>query len=318
MAASCRRPSTRTRPQSAINCPAASSSSSHMTGETVAPPQSATTATRSPRSSSRCVPSPSSQPSVRARLSGSRASWPLHTSNQRAVSRTDRDRQPTVTVRLPYAAIGVSGMRPNVLFRPTSPVKPAGIRIDPPPSPPVASVTRPPATAAAVPPDEPPGVCPCCHGLWVVPCRTVRVTLTPPNSDAVVWPTSTAPPRSRMRSTLRLVYSATRSLNGTDASVYGQPATWSSSLTPIGTPPNGRLTSARAAARSAFSRSRWQNAFRSLASIASYVAASSSTGERSPRRNASTREHASPCHVSIPMAADGSRRERRPSIQSAR
>ena len=199
----------------------------------------------------RCVPSPSSQPSVRARLSGSRASCPLHTSNQRAVSLTDRERHPTTTVRLPYAAIGDSGMRPNVLFRPTSPQKPAGIRIDPPPSPPVASVTMPPATAAAEPPDEPPGVCPCCHGLWVVPCRTVRVTLTPPNSDAVVWPTSTAPPRSRMRSTLRFVYLATRSLNGTDASVYGHPATASSSFTPTGTPPNGRFTSARAAARSA-------------------------------------------------------------------
>ena len=71
------------------------------------------------------------------------------TSNQRAVSRTDRETQPTTTVRLPYAAIGDRGIRPNVLFRPTSPQKPAGIRIDPPPSPPVASVTMPPATAAA-------------------------------------------------------------------------------------------------------------------------------------------------------------------------
>ena len=34
----------------------------------------------------------------RGRLYGSRESNPLHTSNQRAVSRTDRDTQPTTTV----------------------------------------------------------------------------------------------------------------------------------------------------------------------------------------------------------------------------
>ena len=160
-----------------------------------------------PRSSSRCVPRPSSQPSTRARLSGSRASWPLHTSNQRAVSRTDRDTQPTTTVRLPYGAIGDRGMRPNVLFRPTRPQKPAGIRIDPPPSPPVASVTSPPATAAAVPPDDPPGV------RAVLP-RVVRraVQHGPRDVDAAelrrrgLARPSTAPPRSRMRSTLTLVY----------------------------------------------------------------------------------------------------------------
>ncbi len=43
------------------------------------------------------------------------------------------------------------------------------MRIDPPPSPPVASVTRPPATAAALPPDEPPGVRDGSHGLPVAP-----------------------------------------------------------------------------------------------------------------------------------------------------
>ena len=56
-------------------------------------------------------------------------------------------------------------MRPKVPLSPTRPVKPAGIRIDPPPSPPVAIVTSPPATAAALPPDDPPGVRPCIHGL---------------------------------------------------------------------------------------------------------------------------------------------------------
>src|SRR5580704_18911576 len=98
-------------------------------------------------------------------------------------------------------ARGLRGIRPKVPFIPTSPVYPAGILIDPPPSPPVASVTRPPATAAAEPPDEPPAVRSCCHGLWVRPWSLVTLTLRPPNSLAVVWPTGTAPPWSTRRCT---------------------------------------------------------------------------------------------------------------------
>jgi hypothetical protein len=108
------------------------------------------------------------------------------TSNQRAVSRTERDRQPMMDVRLPYSCRGPRGMRPYVDFKPNRPVKPAGMRIDPPPSPPVAMLHSPPATAAAEPPDEPPGVRSGFHGLRVTPRRFVRVTLTPPNSLAVV------------------------------------------------------------------------------------------------------------------------------------
>ena len=75
------------------------------------------------------------------------------------------------------------------------------MRIEPPPSPPVASVSSPPETAAAEPPDEPPTVRPCCHGLWVTPLSFVTLTFSPPNSLAVVWPTGTAPPPSTSRST---------------------------------------------------------------------------------------------------------------------
>ena len=67
------------------------------------------------------------------------------------------------------------------------------MRIDPPPSPPLAMGTSPPATAAAVPPEEPPGVRSGCHGLVVVPWSLVWVQLIPPNSEAVVWPANTAP-----------------------------------------------------------------------------------------------------------------------------
>ena len=247
-----------------------------------------------PRRSSRCEPRPASQPSTRGSECGSCRSYPLATSSQRAVSRTDRVSPPIVTVSAPTSNCGPRGIRPYVVLRPTSPQNPAGMRIDPPPSPPVASVTMPPATAAADPPDEPPGVRPCCHGLCVTPLSTVRVRLTPPNSLAVVSPNGTAPPVSRSRSMCVSVWLATRSRNGTDASVSGQPATWSSSFTASGTPPNGRVTSACSAAASAPSGSRNENAFSVESSIAASVARSSETGSWSPERNASTRLHASP------------------------
>ncbi len=96
---------------------------------------------------------------------------------------------------------GPSGMRPAVDLRPNSPVKPAGMRMEPPPSLAVPRVTRPPATAAAVPPDEPPGVRERSQGLRVTPWASVAVKFTPPNSLAVVWPTGTAP-ASRSRVTM--------------------------------------------------------------------------------------------------------------------
>ncbi len=86
------------------------------------------------------------------------------------------------------------------------------MRIEPPPSPPVARLTSPPATAEAEPPEEPPTVRPCRHGLWVTPLIFVTLTLRPPNSLAVVLPTGTTPPRSSSRSVWCDVCVATRSL----------------------------------------------------------------------------------------------------------
>ena len=134
-------------------------------------------------------------------------------------------------------------------------MNPAGMRIEPPPSPPLAMGSRPPATAAAEPPEEPPGVRSGSHGLRVVPCSRVLVKLMPPNSEAVVWPASTAP-AARSRATWVESWSATRSAKTRDASVYGQPATVSSSLIPRGTPPKGSETSAAAAVARAASASR--------------------------------------------------------------
>ncbi len=55
---------------------------------------------------------PASHPSTRGRLRVSLGWKPLHTSNQRAVSRTERDRQPTTTVRGGWRVPGPRGMRP--------------------------------------------------------------------------------------------------------------------------------------------------------------------------------------------------------------
>src|SRR5712671_5555886 len=99
------------------------------------------------------------------------------------------------------------------------------MRIEPPPSPPVAIGTSPPATAAALPADDPPVVRPWRHGLWVTPFSFVTLTFSPPNSLAVVSPTGIAPPVPTSRWTAVLVRVATRSRYTSDASVCGHPAT---------------------------------------------------------------------------------------------
>ncbi len=53
---------------------------------------------------------------------------------------------------------GAMVLRPRVGLRPTRPQWLAGIRIEPPPSPPWARGTMRAATALAAPPEDPPGV----------------------------------------------------------------------------------------------------------------------------------------------------------------
>ena len=115
----------------------------------------------------------------------------------------------------------------------------------------------------------------------------------PPNSDAVVCPTSTAP-AERSREVMVPSYSAMRSLSTSDASVWGHPLTGSSSFTPMGTPPKAVCTSADAAADGAFSSSMKHTAFNDDFSIAASDPSSASVGESSPSRKASTSEQASP------------------------
>src|ERR1700720_2331393 len=116
----------------------------------------------------------------------------------------------------------------------------------------------------------------------------------PPNSDAVDCATGIAP-AARSRATWVLSSSVIASQNTSYACVAGHPATASSSLTAMGTPPNGRSTSHDAAAAIAASPSTCETALSSDASIAASEAATTSDGASVPARYASTSEQASPC-----------------------
>src|SRR5713226_5667519 len=63
------------------------------------------------------------------------------------------------------ASTSSMGTRPGDGRRPTTPQHDAGMRIDPPVSPPNATVVIPAATAAPLPPLEPPGVMPSRQGF---------------------------------------------------------------------------------------------------------------------------------------------------------
>ena len=88
----------------------------------------------------------------------SSASSPRMASSAMTVSRTERAMGPR-TDRTPVVGpLGsASGTRPWVALKPDRPQSAAGMRIDPPPSDPVARGTSPAARAAAEPPEDPPG-----------------------------------------------------------------------------------------------------------------------------------------------------------------
>src|SRR5437764_12727043 len=85
------------------------------------------------------------------------------------------------------------GTRPSDALRPVSPHTDDGMRIEPPPSEPVARGTMPAATAAALPPDEPPGVRSRFQGLRDGGNRPLSVTGLLPNSGVFVLPSTTQP-----------------------------------------------------------------------------------------------------------------------------
>src|SRR6478735_10895326 len=122
------------------------------------------------------------------------------TSYTSALSRTERVSGPTVPSDHHRCGCGAVVTRPRCGFRPKSPQLALGIRIEPPPSPPMPTGTIPDETAAAVPPLEPPGVRVRSHGLRVLPRETDSVKGNAPNSGIVVLPTTTAP-AARSRAT---------------------------------------------------------------------------------------------------------------------
>src|SRR5687767_4654000 len=165
---------------------------------------------------------------------------------------------------VPKGDSGQAGTRPKEGFRPKRPVKPQGMRIEPPPSVPTVSGPMPAATAAALPPEEPPGVFFGFQGLRVMPVSGLSVTPFQPNSGVVVLPTSTAP-ASRRRAT-----TGASSFQGPAGSVVfeprrvGQPLVRMMSLMEVGTPSSGpmgapfvqRASLARAASNADFASMR--------------------------------------------------------------
>ena len=100
----------------------------------------------------------------------------------------------------PQSVSGYWATRPKVGFRPTSPQKLDGVRIEPPVSVPILSGPSPDATAAPLPPLLPPVVRLVSHGLTVTPVSGLSVIPELPNSGVVTLPSRTAPD-SRSRAT---------------------------------------------------------------------------------------------------------------------
>src|SRR6185437_10374486 len=91
-------------------------------------------------------------------------------------------------------------IRPSLVLNPTMPQKPAGARIEPPVSEPMAQGARPPATATAAPDEEPPamrGVAGS-RGFLGVPKCGLRPSAEKANSERLVLPTATRPAAARL------------------------------------------------------------------------------------------------------------------------
>src|SRR5215208_7041383 len=88
------------------------------------------------------------------------------------------------------------GTRPGVGLIVVTPHHCAGVRNEPPTSPPRPSADIPVATATASPPPDPPGLRPGSHRLRVGPWRSLSVWSRRLKSGAFVRPTTTAPAAS--------------------------------------------------------------------------------------------------------------------------
>src|SRR5204863_335134 len=123
---------------------------------------------------------------------GSPAKYPCTQSSTLARSRTERAITNSVTQPLHDSPMsGPSVMRPRDGLSPTTPHAPAGLRMDPPPSPACAIAIIRDATAAAEPPLDPPTMRSVFHGLRVGPNVSGSVVGESPNSGVLVLPTKT-------------------------------------------------------------------------------------------------------------------------------
>ena len=92
--------------------------------------------------------------------------------------------------------------RPKVGLRPTTPHRAEGMRIEPPPSAPMAIGTSPAATAAAEPAEDPPVACPGSQGLRTNPVIGFMPVTPRPISCMLALPTSSAPAARRRATTV--------------------------------------------------------------------------------------------------------------------
>src|SRR5438270_10004954 len=166
-----------------------------------------------------------------------------------AASRTVRLSGP-VEPKVFRTPAGTFGTSPNDGFRPNTPQKLAGWRIEPPASLPMPSGPRPHATAAAAPPLDPADVRARSHGLRVGPNSRLSVGDFQPNSEVLVLP-STIAPAAFKRATTGASSSGTRSAYTYDPLVVRTPRVGMRSLIETGTPCSGPSTSAWARPRSA-------------------------------------------------------------------
>ncbi|CAH0259655.1 hypothetical protein SRABI128_03110 [Microbacterium sp. Bi128] len=88
------------------------------------------------------------------------------------------------------------GRRPRDGFSPTTPTVADGMRIDPPPSDPIAAGSSPAATATAAPPLDPPAPADVRQGSRAGEWMRGSVKPVSPNSDVLVLPRLTAPAAS--------------------------------------------------------------------------------------------------------------------------
>ena len=106
-------------------------------------------------------------------------------SSMSATSATVRPIGPSTARSWKVSRSGPLGMRPGLGRRPTTALKPAGVRRLPPRSEPWASQAVPVASATAAPPEEPAALIRVSHGLRVTPKTGLKVLAPAPNSGVL-------------------------------------------------------------------------------------------------------------------------------------